>query len=306
MRRNTRFGNISAVRLNPTQLLTFSRVADEGSLSRAAMALNLTQPAVSNQMSHLAAAVGEPLFTRHGLGVNLTPAGLGLLPHARAVGRALGGAQSFASGLPGLEVGTARIAASTTIASYLLPAVLARYRREHPGLEVEQFVGNTGEVVERLAAGEADAALVEGPVEPLPPGVEREVFRHDEIVLVTLPDHPLALSGGRREPAELEGLEVVRREEGSGARAVAERALGGVPMRAVLDLVGSEAVKEAVAEGLGAAFLSRLVVERETRAGILAATGVNESGLGRPLSLLGPPIGLLSRAARAFIETLKG
>lgn len=287
-------------------LLTFSRVADEGSLSRAATALNLTQPAVSNQMGRLAAMVGEPLFTRHRLGVRLTSAGFGLLPHARAVVRALEGAQVFTDDLRGLEVGTARIAASTTIASYLLPAVLARYRREHPGLEVEQFVGNTGDVVEHLVAGGADAALVEGPVEPLPPGIEREVFRRDEIVLVTLPDHPLALAGGRRDPAELEGLEVVRREEGSGTRAVAERALGGVRLRAVLDLVGSEAVKEAVAEGLGVALLSRLVVEREARAGFLAATGVNEPLLSRPLSLLRPPIDLLPRATRAFIQTLEG
>ncbi len=293
------------MRLDPIQLLTFSRVADEGSLSRAATALNLTQPAVSNQMARLASAVGEPLFTRHRLGVTLTPAGLGLLPHARAVARALEGAGSFAAGLRGLEVGTARVAASTTIASYLLPAVLARHRRAHPGLEVEQFVGNSGEVVERLAAGGADAALVEGPVDLLPPGVERKVFRRDEIVLVTLPNHPLALSNGRRDPAELEGLEVVRREEGSGTRAVTEQALGGVRLRAVLDLVGSEAVKEAVAEGLGAAFLSRLVVEREVRAGFLAATGVNEPRLSRHLSLLRPASGLLPRATRTFLEALE-
>ena len=292
--------------MDPVHLLTFSRVAEEGSLSRAAEYLNLTQPAVSNQMRKLAMAVGEPLFTRHRSGVTLTPAGLGLLPHARAVGRALDGAWSFADGLRGLEVGTARVVASTTIASYLLPAVLVRYRREHPGLEVEQFVGNTGEVVERLVGGGADVALVEGPVEPLPPGVEREVFRRDEIVLVTLPDHPLALRDGRREPAELEGLEVVRREEGSGTRAVAERALGGVRLRVVLELVGTEAIKEAVAEGLGAAFLSRLVVEREARAGILAATGIDAPGLQRPLSLLRPPPELLPRGARAFLEALRG
>lgn len=286
-------------------LLTFSRVADEGSLSRAARAMSLTQPAVSNQMGKLASAVGEPLFKRHRSGVTLTPAGLGLLPHARAVGRALDGAQSFAEGLRGLEVGTARVAASTTIASYLLPAVLARYRRLHPGLEVDQFVGNTAEVQDELAAGGADLALVEGPAEGLPPGIERRVFGHDEIVLVTLPDHPLAAGVGRREPAELEGMEVVWREEGSGTREVAERALGGVRLRTALELVGGEAVKEAVAEGVGAAFLSRLVVEREVRAGFLAATGIDAPGLRRPLSLLRPPPELLPRAARAFLEALR-
>jgi DNA-binding transcriptional LysR family regulator len=291
--------------IDPVYLLTFARVADEGNLSRAAASMTLTQPAMSNRMGRLSSAVGEPLFTRHRLGVRLTPAGFGLLEHARAVARALEGARGFAAGLSGLEVGTARIAASTTIASYLLPAVLARYRRAHPGLVVEQFVGNTGEVLGRLAAGGADVALIEGPAGRLPPGIELEVFQRDEIVLVTLPDHPLAAGNGPREPAELEGLEVVWREEGSGTREVAERALTGVHLSPVLELVGSEAVKEAVAEGLGASFLSRLVVEREARAGFLAATRVNAPALSRPLSMLRPPDELLPRAVRVFIEALR-
>lgn len=291
------------MRLDPIHLLTLSWVADEGSLSRAAEALNLTQPAVSNRMGRLASVVGEPLFTRHRLGVRLTPAGLGLLPHARAVGRALEGASSFAAGLRGLEVGTARIAASTTIASYLLPAVLARYRRAHPSLEVEQFVGNTGEVIERLVANGAEVALVEGPVDRLPPGIEQHLVRRDEIVLVTLPHHPLA--GEDREPHELNGLEVVWREKGSGTREVAERALDGIHLKNVLELGGSEAVKEAVAEGLGSAFLSRLVVEREARAGIFAATTVNAPGMTRSLILLRPPLELLSRACDRFLKVLE-
>ncbi len=264
--------------------------------------MSLTQPAVSNQMNGLARAVGEPLFRRHRLGVTLTLAGEELLPHARAVVRALEGAAAVAADLRGLEVGAVRVAASTTIASYLLPAVLAEYRRAHPGMRAEQFVGNTAEVVARLESGGAEVALIEGPADRTPPGVERRVFRRDEIVLVTLPDHPLA--GGRLEPEELEGSEVVWREEGSGTREVAERALKGVRFENALELVGSEAVKQAVAERLGVAFLSRLVVETEVRAGFLAATGVRAPGLSRPLTLLRPPPGLLSRAARAFLDAL--
>ncbi len=79
--------------------MTFARVAEVGSLSRAAASLNLTQPAVSNQMNGLARAAGEPLFKRHRLGVTLTPAGRELLPHARAVVRALEGAAAAAAGL---------------------------------------------------------------------------------------------------------------------------------------------------------------------------------------------------------------
>ncbi len=289
--------------LNPDHLITFARVAQVGSLSRAAAVLNLSQPAVSTQMRQLSDAVGEPLFNRHRLGVSLTPAGMQLLPYAQAVARALEGAGAVALRLQGMEMGSVRVAASTTIASYLLPSAIARFRLAHPGLEITQFVGNTREVVGRLEAGEADLALVEGPVEHLPPGVERQVIRHDEIVLVTLPGHPL--SGSIREPQELEGLEVVWREEGSGTRAFAERAVSGVRLNPVLELVGSEAVKEAVIEGLGSTFLSRLVVYREVRAGLLAETKVNSPALIRPLTLLRAPLDLLPRAGRAFLQVLE-
>ncbi len=289
--------------LNSGQLATFAKVAAEGSFSGAAVALNLTQPAVSNQMNQLAKSFGEPLFTRHRLGVNLTPAGLQLLPHAQTLLRALEGAGMVASELRSLDSGTVRIAASTTIASYLLPAALARYRRVHPNLSVRQFVGNTREVVARLEAGGVDLALVEGHVSVLPQNLERQVLRYDEIALITLPDHPLAGSP-QCELEDLEGLEIVWREKGSGTRDVTERALAGVRRAGGFELVGSEAVKEAVAEGLGVAFLSRLAVDRDVRAGFLAATTVKTDGLTRPLTLLRPPVDLLSRASRALMSVL--
>lgn len=290
------------MKVNCEHLLTFAEVAQAGSLSRAAKALNVTQPAISVQMAQLARAVGEPLFTRHRYGVVLTPAGRGLLPHAQAVSRALSGAESYVSSLQGLEVGQVRVAASTTIASYLLPGVVARFRKLHPGLRSVLFVGNTGEVVEQLESGKADLALVEGPVEHLPPGIERQVIWHDELVLVTMPDHPLA--GSPREPAELSGLEVIWREQGSGTRAVAEQALADVELVSALELVGTDAVKQAVYEGIGVAFLSRLTVQREVAAGFLAATRVRAPGLVRPLTLLRPKLDLLARAGQVFFELL--
>lgn len=217
--------------LNPGQLATFAKVAAEGSFSGAAAALSLTQLAVSNQMNQLSRSLGEPLFTRHRLRVNLTPAGLQLLPHAQALLRALESAGTVASELRGLDTGTVRVAASTTIASYLLPAALARYRRVHPNLSVRQFVGNSWEVVAQLEAGGVDLALVEGPVSTLPQNLECQVLRYDEIALITLPDHPLA--GEQCDPADLAGLEVVWREKGSGTREATERPGGSEARRRI-------------------------------------------------------------------------
>ncbi|MER3480303.1 MAG: LysR family transcriptional regulator [Meiothermus sp.] len=291
------------MRLDPESLLTFTVVAQQGSLSRAARLLHRTQPAISNQMTKLAERVGEPLFTRHPHGVRLTAAGEALLPHALALKRALEGALEAVEALRGLKTGRLRLAASTTIAHYCVPKALARLRRAHPGLEVELRVGNSQEVLDLLKAGEAELALVEGHLPQLPPGFEAEVLARDRLLLVTPPGHPLA--GRRVGPRELTGLEVIWRERGSGTRQVAERALEGVKLKAVLELPGSEAVKQAVRLGLGVAFLSEYVVEAEVQAGLLGVAEVDLPGLERPFTLLRPPQTLLSRAALAFLEASK-
>lgn len=291
--------------MNPEHLLTFARVARLGSLSAAAEAMRLTQPAVSNQMSRLQREVGERLLVRHRLGVTLTAAGEALLPHANALARAMEGAESAVGELRGIEAGSVRLAASTTIASYLLPGVLARYLGEYPGVETALQTGNTSQVVGALERGEVELAAIEGPVEALPVGVERRVFFRDQVVLVTVPDHPFA-DRGSVAPDELAGQEVVWREEGSGTREVAEAALDGVPLVRALDMAGSEGVKEAVLAGVGVAFLSRLVVEREVRAGILAATSVATPKMLRDLTLLSIPEAELSRAARELRKMLLG
>lgn len=288
------------MQLDPKSLLTFVEVAQQGSLSRAAHRLHRTQPAISNQMARLAAEVGEPLLIRHPRGVRLTPAGEALLPHALALKRALEGATEALEALKGLKAGRMRLAASTTIAHYLVPQALARLRQVHPSLEVELKVGNSQDVLSYLEAGEAEIALVEGYVPKLPAGFESEVFAQDRLLLVTPPGHPLA--GRRVGPRELAGLEVVWREKGSGTRQVAEMALQGLKLKTALELPDSETVKQAVRLGLGVAFLSGYVVEAEVRAGLLGVAEVDFPGLERPLTLLRPPEALLSRAARAFLE----
>lgn len=294
--------------LNPEQLLTFALVARLGSLSAAAEAMHLTQPAVSNQMSRLQAEVGERLFVRHRLGVTLTAAGEALLPQSNALARALERAESVVGELRGVEAGRVAVAASTTVASYLMPGVLARYREEYPGVGISLRSGNTAQVVGMLEHGGVELAAIEGPVEALPFGVERTVFFRDEVVLVTGPDHGLAGREAVR-PDELTGLDIVRREEGSGTREVAEAALAGVSMNNALDMAGSEGVKEAVLAGVGVAFLSRLAVEREVRAGILSATSIATPEMIRNLTLLSVPEAELSRAAkelRAMLLALSG
>ncbi|MBB6096752.1 DNA-binding transcriptional LysR family regulator [Deinobacterium chartae] len=289
--------------LNPDHLLTFARVARHGSLSAAAAELHLTQPAISSQLRLLTRAVGEPLFTRHRYGIALTATGQELLPHALAVARALEGAQRYVSDLRALTHGSLNIAASTTNAASILPGVLTHYHALHPGVSFRIRQGNTQEALEELRQGHAEVALIEGPPGPLDAGLSAQVFRQDELLLVAAPQHPLAHSAG---PLDLTGLGLVWREAGSGTRVVAEQALraAGVPTRTLLELTGTEAVKEAVISGLGAAFLSDLSVRRELRSGLLVRLPHPLPALRRDLRWVAPHEEQLSRAARTFLELL--
>lgn len=291
--------------IQPDHLLTFARVAELGSLSAAATELNLTQPAVSNQLKLLAQAIGEPVFSRHRFGVRLTPAGEGLLPHALAVRRSLAGARAWALELRGLEAGGLSVAASTTNAVHVLPGLLAAFHARHPNVALRVRQGNSRDVLAALRSGVCEVGLVEGPPGAVPPGFEVETFREDELVLVVAPTHPL-VGRARLTPRDLGGLGVVWREPGSGTREVAESALerAGIEVRTVLELAGTEAVKAAVISGLGAAFVSELRVQREREAGLLVSPPVALPGLRRALRVVKPPSGLRSRALEGLLALL--
>lgn len=285
-------------------LLTFAAVARSGSLSAAAEELHLSQPSVSAQLKLLTSAVGEPLFTRHRYGVRLTPTGEALLPHAQGVWRALDGARHFVREVQGLGAGAVRVAASNTLAAHVLPRVLATFRAQHSSVRLDVQTGNTREALRRLLAGDCDLALVEGPLTPVQSGLRAQILGHDRLCLVFAPHHPLARA--HLDLSDLQGLPVVWREVGSGTREVAEQALlrADITVTSVLELAGTEAVKEAVLSGLGAAFLSELSVRREREAGQLVSPDLSLPGLSRPLTALTPEVP--SRAAAALLAELLG
>lgn len=291
--------------INPDHLLTFIRVARLGNLSTAAGELNLTQPAVSNQIKLLTQAIGEPLLTRHRYGVRLTPAGEGLLPYAVATSRALEGARQYAADLHGLDLGTLSIAASSTIAATILPGVLATYHARFPNVVLHVQQGNTQDVMNLLLGQKCELALIEGPVSGLPIDLKQQVFRRDTLRLVVAPGHPVAARTSLS-PDDLTDLGVVWREPGSGTREVAKAALdqAGIQVREVLTLTGTEAVKEAVMTGLGVAFLSELSVRRDVDAGRLICPALTLPGLERDLSIVSAQEEVLSRAVRVFLTFL--
>lgn len=253
------------------QLQVFTAVAGAGSVTAAARALHMTQPAATQAIRELERRLGVPLFERVRNRLVLTPEGEGFLGRALDLVELAGeAAREVAHGRLG---GTLRLGASTTIGNYTLPRPLGMFLAEHPALRIELSVDNSSRIVEAVVAQDLPVALIEGPCTH--PDVVLERFLPDELVLVCHPGHPWA---GRDDvpPTELLRARFILREPGSGTRDVVEEVLGrhGVRLESDLLLGHTEAIKTAVEAGLGVSLLSRAACEAEVRAGVLATARI--------------------------------
>jgi DNA-binding transcriptional LysR family regulator len=256
--------------INLNQLRVFKAVFEEKSLTAAARRLRISQPAVSKQLAELEQTVGVVLVDRLPRGVQLTAAGEALERHARRIFVAELAAEAELAELMGLSRGRLAIGASTTIGSYLLPRVLGLFHVAHPRIELEVEIGNTAAIQQAVLDGRVDVGLTEGLVAS--ESLEVDVFTRDEMVVIVPVRHPWA---GRThvEAGALKEVPVIARERGSGSRAIVEAALAerGVEIEFALSLGSTEAVKNAVAEGLGIGLVSRLSVALEVEVGRIAA-----------------------------------
>jgi DNA-binding transcriptional LysR family regulator len=288
--------------MTPEQLITFSHVAEHLNISRAARTLHLSQPAVSGQLQALQTSFGEPLYRRQGRGIALTPAGARLVTVANLMRGAMRQALDQREAAITLQSGHLRIGASTTPASYLLPEIVATFRRRYPGVNVQMTAGNTQEILSRLH--ELDLAVVEGEIEQadLSPN---QVFawQEDEVVAVLRHDHPLA----KRQSLSLQDLvhqSLVMREMGSGVRSMVVRAFesAGLKISGYLELAGVEGVKQGVRAGLGVGFVSHLSLHHED--GSLAGIRIG-TGLMRVIRVVVTNSTRLPRCAAVFLSQLK-
>ncbi len=258
-------------------------VAQLGSLGRAAHVHGISQPAAGSRIKNLEGLLGLSLIERSALGSRLTAEGAEVVDWARAVVTA---AVALDAGVVSLRAGHAqrlRIAASLTIAEYLVPAWLTDLRARRPEATVAVRVVNSAQVAEQVLAGEVGVGFVEGPT--LPEGLESRELGHDRLVLVVAPAHPWARRARPIEVAELAATALVQREPGSGTRETTEAVLGGQATVAApaVELSSTTAIKAAVQAGVGAAVLSTLAVAQELRLKQLVAVEVADSDLSRTL-----------------------
>lgn len=268
--------------MNLNHLAIFHAVAEAKNLSRAADRLLISQPAVSKQLKELERAMGTPLFDRHPRGVRLTEAGSVLAGYARRIFAAVEEAESAVGELRGLRRGRLRVGASTTIGVYLLPEVFVRYRRAHPAVQLQLEIAASDVLGRRLAEGAIDVAYTEGDIAG--EHLQASVFMQDSLVAIAAARHPL--SRKRRITARMLCQEpFVVRETGSGTQSLVERTLAdrGLAVRAVMSLGSTEAIKRAVAGGIGVAIVSGLSVALEVKAKRLAVLPVSDLQLRRPM-----------------------
>jgi DNA-binding transcriptional LysR family regulator len=291
--------------MNLQALRVFAAVVEVGGFTKAAGVLHLSQPAVSKAVLGLEREVGMPLVERGSRAVRLTEAGAALYERARELFAVERSAEEELRALRGLERGVLRIGASTTVATYMLPPVLGEFRARHPGVALRVTSANTRAVARALLRRRLDVALVEGPVDD--PRLTAEPWQEDELVVIAPPAHPLAAAARPVPGRALAGESLIVREPGSGTRAVAEAALAarGLAPRVALTLGSTEAVKQAVAAGLGLAVVSRAAAADQLALGRVGEVRVAGLVIRRTLTRLRLTGRRPSVAAAAF-ETLLG
>jgi DNA-binding transcriptional LysR family regulator len=286
------------------QLEVFLAIAHAQSFSRAAEHIHLSQPTLSEHMKELEEELGVPLFIRHSRSVSLTEPGRVFEDYATRVVATLAAGRHAIAELDGLKRGSLVIGASTTPGTYVLPARIAKFREEYPGIAVALRIGNSRAVQERVRDGEVDLAVIGGHV--LGPS-ERCVAAGilDELQLIVPPNYPVKDSS--LTPARLARERLLIREEGSATRQATERALreAGITFRPTMELDHTETIKRAVMAGLGVAFVSRYAVEDEVRSGRLRVLPVQRMKIRRHFHVIHDQRRPLSASARAFITFLE-
>lgn len=258
------------------QLEIFLQVATLGSFSKAAVALRLTQPTVSEHIRSLEEDLGVRLLDRLGRGAAVTPSGQVLMGYAQRMVALQREARQAVDAFQGSMSGTLLVGASTIPGEYVLPALVGRFKAKYPDISITLLIGDSQTVVDWVVEGRAELGVVGA---RLPQRlVEYRELMSDEEVVILPPGHRWQ---GRTHVAldELRSEPLIVRERGSGTRAALEAALArsGVDLgafRIVGEMGTTGAIKQAVKAGVGVSVVSRRAVEEDCRQGALTCLGL--------------------------------
>lgn len=285
-------------------LALFAAVVEHGTMTAAAEAEQISQPAISAQIKLLEGYYGTPLLERQGRRVRTTAAGRLVADYARRIIRLADEAKRAVDDLEGLASGRLIIGASSTVGEQFLPTYLGRFHAMYPNVSLEIAIGNTDETLQRVLARELDLAFI-GRAPDHPDLVAEPVFT-DQIVAFVAPGDPL-LRDAPLDPARLSNAQFVVRERGSATRDLALkclRASGCIPGH-IIELGSNEAVKRAVEARLGVGLLSTHTIEAERLAGLLEDLPLRRWDCRRSFWLIYLSDRILTRTERAFLALIQ-
>jgi DNA-binding transcriptional LysR family regulator len=274
--------------MDARQLEIFVKVAELGSFSRAAEALFLTQPTVSEHIRGLEEELGVRLLDRLGRGAAPTKAGQLLLGYARRILELHREARQALDQFQGRMSGELVVAASTIPGEYVLPALIGRFKEKYPDISISLLIGDTQRVVEWILEGRAELAVAGGQIDHR--ALEYRELMPDELVLVVSAAHPwhgkkiATLEEVRAEP-------LIVRERGSGSRHALEKALAEVGLdlsdfRVVGEMGSTQAIKQGVKAGVGISLISKRAVAEECQHGTLHCVKVKDLRFSRAFYLV--------------------
>ncbi len=289
------------------RLMVFCKVIELQSFTRAAEAVSLTQPTVSEHIRALEESVGEKLIDRLGREVLPTPAGKILYQYAREIiilrEKAVQALKKFKGNLSG----SLHIGASTIPGTYILPGLIGSFKASYPSTHITLKIGSSGEVVQKILDGTVEFAMIGAKWDEKRVALE-EVYS-DELTLVVYPGHPWEC----REVVgldDLAGVAFVSRERGSGTRVVMQQALESAGFSAsrlnvVAEMGSTEAVRQAVKAKVGVAILSSHAVIEDIERKTLVPLTLDGLRIRRPFYLAQRKNREASPLCAAFLEHLR-
>jgi DNA-binding transcriptional LysR family regulator len=284
------------------QLEVLDAVAREGSVTAAALALHLTQPAVSMQLRQLEEQLQLSLFEPVGRGLQITEPGRELAKMAADLLLRLDDFATASRELRGVRRGRVRLGVVST-AKYFAPRLLALFLKSHPGLDLKLNVYNREQIIEQLQNYSIDLGIMGRPPEGA--SLVGTPFAPNPLAILAAPSHPLSLRN-QISPEDLENEDFIVREPGSGTRIAMDRYFAdvGVNINAVMEADSNETIKQAVMAGIGIGMLSLHTVRLEQAAGRLVTLRVAGLPLRRQWFVVHSRQRRLTPAAEEFLQYL--
>ena len=259
--------------MSDRRLKVFHTVARLLSFTKAAEELHMTQPAVTFQVRQIEEYFNTRLFDRTHNKVSLTPAGERVSEFAERIFDLYSEMENTVRDLTGEISGALTIGASTTIAEYMLPALLGEFKNRYPDINLRLKVSNSEGIVSMVEHNVIDLGVVESPVSNK--NLLVEVCHDDQLVVIAAPDHELVKRGGKVRASDFLRYPFVSREEGSGTRDVITQYLmdekvNPGDLNLSLELGSPESIKGAVEAGMGITIISRSIIGKELKLNTLA------------------------------------